>query len=190
MAIAPAPGKQARRQKRLPAFEQFFAFRRLAPPATTPPIAFTPDSKSILFSSDISGQFNIWRVHGVDRALREAWERGAVVAGSSAGGICWFEGGVTDSFGPELAPLRDGVGLLAGTFCPHYDSEHTRRATYHRLVGEGLPAGYAADDGVGLHFHGPDLVEAVRSRAGGRAFRVEHDGDAVTETALPVRPLD
>jgi dipeptidyl aminopeptidase/acylaminoacyl peptidase len=62
MAIAPAPAKQARRQKRLPAFEQFFAFRRLAPPATTPPIAFTPDSKSILFSSDISGQFNIWRV--------------------------------------------------------------------------------------------------------------------------------
>ncbi len=132
----------------------------------------------------------IWRVHGFDRAVREAWEGGVVLAGSSAGMICWFEAGVTDSFGPELAPLRDGLGLLAGSFCPHYDSEEARRDTYLRLVEQGLPAGYAADDGVGLHFRGTELVETISSRAGGRAFRVERTGDGVTETPLPVRHLD
>jgi dipeptidase E len=132
----------------------------------------------------------IWRVHGVDSALREAWEAGAVLAGWSAGAICWFEGGGTDSFGPELVPLDDGIGLLAGTFCPHYDSEAERPPTYRRLVGEGLPAGYAVDDGVGLHFRGPEPAEAVSSRRDGRAFRVGRSGDGVTETALPVRYLD
>jgi dipeptidase E len=132
----------------------------------------------------------IWRVHGIDSALREAWEAGAVLAGWSAGAICWFEGGVTDSFGPELVPLDDGVGLLAGTFCPHYDSEEERPPTYRTLVGAGLPAGYAADDGVALHFRGSELAEAVSSRRGGRAFRVEPSGDGVSETALPVRYLD
>jgi dipeptidase E len=132
----------------------------------------------------------IWRIHGVDDALREAWRAGAVLAGWSAGAICWFEGGVTDSFGPELAALRDGLGFLSGSFCPHYDSEVERRATYQRLVGEGLPAGYAAEDDVALHFRGTDLAEAVSSRADGGAFRVERSGDGVTETALPVRHLD
>ena len=132
----------------------------------------------------------IWRVHGLDGALREAWRAGAVLAGWSAGAICWFEGGVTDSFGPELAALRDGLGFLGGSFCPHYDSEAERRGTYQRLVGEGLPAGYAADDGVGLHFRGTELAEAVGSRSGSRAFRVARSGDGVTENALPVRHLD
>jgi peptidase E len=132
----------------------------------------------------------IWRVHGVDDALREAWQAGSVLAGWSAGAICWFEAGVTDSFGPELARLEDGLGFLSGSFCPHYDSEEARPPTYRRLVGEGLPAGYAADDGVGLHFRGTELAEAVSARPGGRAFRVERSGDGVTETALPVRHLD
>jgi dipeptidase E len=132
----------------------------------------------------------VWRVHGVDDALREAWEAGAVLAGWSAGAICWFEGGVTDSFGPQLAGLDDALGFLSGSFCPHYDSEGERRGTYQRLVADGLPAGYAADDGVGLHFRGTELAEAVSSRSDGRAFRVERAGDGVTETALPVRHLD
>jgi peptidase E len=132
----------------------------------------------------------IWRLHGVDAALREAWEAGVVLAGWSAGAICWFEAGVTDSFGPELAPLDGGLGFLAGSFCPHYDSEEQRRATYQRLVDEGLRAGYAADDGVGLHFEGVELADAVSSRPGGRAFRVERAGDGVIEAALPVRYLD
>jgi dipeptidase E len=132
----------------------------------------------------------IWRVHGVDEALREAWQAGAVLAGWSAGAICWFEAGVTDSFGPELARLDDGLGFLRGSFCPHYDSEAERRGTYQRLVAEGLPAGYAAEDGVALHFRSTELAEAVSSRGDGRAFRVEPSGDGVAETALPVRHLD
>jgi dipeptidase E len=127
----------------------------------------------------------IWRVHGVDTVLREAWERGIVLAGTSAGSICWFEAGVTDSFGEELAPLRC-LGFLPGSNCPHYDSEPERRPTYRRLVDAGeLPPGLAAEDGVGLHFVGTELAEAVAGRPDGRAFRV---GPGVEE-ALPVRRL-
>jgi dipeptidase E len=132
----------------------------------------------------------IWRLHGVDAALREGWEAGTVLAGASAGAICWFEASVTDSFGPELVELRDCLGFLAGSFCPHYDSEEERPPMYRRLVGAGLPAGYAVDDGVGLHFRGAELAEAVSSRRGGRAFRVERSGAGVAETALPVHYLD
>ena len=127
----------------------------------------------------------IWHVHGVDSVLREAWEGGIVLAGISAGSICWFEAGVTDSFGEELASLRC-LGFLRGSNCPHYDTESARRPTYRRLVGSGeLPPGLAADDGVGLHFVGTELAEAVSSQPAGRAFRV--DGD--DETPLPVRYL-
>ena len=77
----------------------------------------------------------VWRVHGLDSILVEAWRAGVVLAGLSAGAICWFEAGVTDSFGPSLGPLRDGLGLLPGSMCPHYDGEPLRRPTYQRLVG-------------------------------------------------------
>ena len=84
----------------------------------------------------------IWRAHGFDRVLREAWEAGVVLTGSSAGMICWFESGVTDSFGPQLAAIRDGLGLLPGSCCPHYDDEELRRPVYRGLVDRGeLPAG-------------------------------------------------
>ena len=128
----------------------------------------------------------IWRLNGVDAALREAWEAGAVLAGWSAGTICWFDAGVTDSFGPDLAPLEGCLGFLRGSFCPPYDSEPGRRASYERLVSAGLPGGYAAEDGVGLRFVGTELAEAVSSRPDGRAFRVERSGDGVTETPLTV----
>ena len=82
----------------------------------------------------------VWRVHGVDRALRRAWESGVVMAGVSAGAICWFEGGTTDSFGPDLAGLSDGLGFLPGSFSPHYDGEPGRRPLFRRLVGGGGPA--------------------------------------------------
>jgi peptidase E len=119
----------------------------------------------------------IWRVHGVDRILREAWERGIVLAGISAGSICWFEAGVTDSFGDELASL-DCLGFLTGSNCPHYDSEPERRPTYRRLVDSGeLAPGLAADDGVGLHYTGTALAEAVGARAGAGAYRVERGGE-------------
>jgi peptidase E len=127
----------------------------------------------------------LWRLHGVDEALRAAWERGAVLGGVSAGANCWFEASVTDSFGPRLAPLPDGVGLLPGSFCPHYDGEELRRPTYTALVADGFPPGYAADDGAALHFAGTELVEVVASRPGAHAYRVEQG----SETALEARML-
>src|SRR5438132_10757134 len=127
----------------------------------------------------------IWRVHGFDEILREAWEAGVVLTGWSAGMICWFEAGVTDSFGPQLEGMRDGLGWLAGSACPHYDGEELRRPVYTRLVAEGFPPGVAADDGVGLHYVGTELTEAVSVREGSRAYRVAADG----EEPLPVRLL-
>jgi dipeptidase E len=126
----------------------------------------------------------IWRAHGFDQVLREAYEQGIVLAGSSAGMICWFEAGVTDSFGPQLSGLRDGLGFLAGSACPHYDEEELRRPTYRRLVDEEiLPPGYAADSGVGLHFVDGALVEVVSAREETTAYRVERG----REDALPAR---
>jgi dipeptidase E len=126
----------------------------------------------------------IWRVHGFDDILREAYERGILLAGSSAGMICWFEAGVTDSFGPQLSGLRDGLGLLAGSACPHYDDEELRRPIYRRLVDEeGFPAGYAADSGVGLHFVDGELTEVLTAREEATAYRVERD----REEALTAR---
>jgi peptidase E len=130
----------------------------------------------------------IWRVHGVDRALRDAWEAGVVLAGSSAGMICWFEAGITDSFGRRLAPLRDGLGFLPGSACPHYDGEERRRPVYRQAVEDGFPAGYAADDGVGLHFTGTELREAVSARSG-TAYRVERRDEQLVEEEVPARSL-
>jgi len=132
----------------------------------------------------------IWRVHGVDRALRRAWEAGVVLAGLSAGGNCWFESATTDSFGP-LAALKDGLGLLPGSFCPHYDSEPARRPTFQRLIADGsLPDGHAAEDGAALVFRGTTLAEAVVSRPGARAYRVTRGaGDSAEESELPTRYL-
>jgi len=126
----------------------------------------------------------IWRVHGFDAILREAWEAGVVLAGWSAGMICWFEAGVTDSFGPQLEGMRDGLGFLPGSACPHYDGEGERRPVYSRLVGEGFPAGLAADDCVALRFDGTDLAEVVSSRAGSRAYRVTPEGEEPLEARL------
>jgi dipeptidase E len=125
----------------------------------------------------------IWRVHGFDRILREAWDAGVLLFGASAGMICWFEAGVTDSFGPELEGMRDGLGVLAGSACPHYDGEALRRPRYRELVDSGFPEGIAADDGVGLHYVGTDLREVVTCRPGASAYRVTREG----EERLPAR---
>jgi len=126
----------------------------------------------------------IWRVHGFDAILREAWEAGIVLAGWSAGMICWFEAGVTDSFGPQLEGMRDGLGFLPGSACPHYDGEGERRPVYTRLVGDGFPAGFAADDCVALRFDGTELAETVTSRAGSRAYRVSAEGEEPIDARL------
>jgi peptidase E len=127
----------------------------------------------------------IWRLHGFDEILREAWEAGIVLTGGSAGMICWFEASVTDSFGPQLEGLRDGLGFLPGSACPHYDGEELRRPTYRKLVDEGLPPGIAADDGVALHYEGTELAEVVSVREGATAYRVEPG----SETPLPALQL-
>jgi dipeptidase E len=137
-----------------------------------------------------ANMLGIWRVHGVDRALRRAWETGVVLAGLSAGSNCWFECATTDSFGP-LAALPDGLGLLAGSHCPHFDGEAARRPTYHRLIASGeLPDGLAADDGAALVFHGTELAEVVASRPAARGYRVVRGpGGEAIETELPTRYL-
>lgn len=152
-----------------------------------------PDLREHVLSRDVvvvsggntANMLAIWRVHGFDRVLREAWEQGVVLTGGSAGMICWFEACVTDSFGPQLEGLRDGLGFLAGSACPHYDGEERRRPVYRGLVDDGFPAGIAAEDGVALRYEGTELAEAVTCRPGARAFRVEPG----TETPLETREL-
>ena len=132
----------------------------------------------------------VWRVQGLDRILVRAWDAGVVLAGTSAGANCWFERSSTDSFGP-LAALNDGLGLLAGSFSPHYDGEAARRPLFRHLIGHGvLPDGYASDDGAALVFRDRDLVEVVASLPAARGYRVVRgpDGEAI-ETGLPTRYL-
>jgi len=122
----------------------------------------------------------IWRVHGFDAILREAWEAGVVLAGWSAGAICWFEAGVTDSFGPQLGGM-DCLGFLPGSACPHYDGEALRRPRYADLLREGLPAGIAIDDNVAVRFDGTEVAEVVTAREGASAYRVSPDGEEALE---------
>jgi dipeptidase E len=131
----------------------------------------------------------MWRVHGLDTLLHEAWRRGAVLSGVSAGMLCWFRAGMTDSFG-GVERLDDGLALLDVSACPHYDSEPGRRPAYHRAIADGLVPGYAADDGAALHFAGTTFVEAVSSRPEAAAWRVELVSGRVIETRLPVRLLN
>jgi dipeptidase E len=133
----------------------------------------------------------VWRGHGVDVALRAAWEAGVVLAGVSAGANCWFEASTTDSFLLRRAdPLADGLGVLAGSFCPHYDSEPERRPRFHEHVASGaLPPGLAADDFAAVHFTGTEIAGAVASRPGAGVYRVRRESDAAVEESLPVRRL-
>jgi peptidase E len=131
----------------------------------------------------------LWRVHGLDRLLRDAWMRGATLCGVSAGMLCWFRGGLTDSFG-GMEALHDGLGFLDATACPHYDGEALRRPTYQRLVEDGtLPWGYAADDRAAVHFHGTEFVEAISSHPDAGVYRVERVDGQMKETRLETRYL-
>jgi peptidase E len=129
----------------------------------------------------------VWRMHGLDVVLREAWEAGVVLCGVSAGMNCWFEASTTDSFDlAHLAPLHDGLGLLPGSACPHYDGEPQRRPLYRGLVESGaFPPGHAADDAAALVFEGTTVREVVCTQAGSTAYRVTADG----EEALAARLL-
>jgi dipeptidase E len=133
---------------------------------------------------------DVWRREGVDRAMREAWEGGAILTGGSAGGLCWFEGGTTDSFGPELKVLHDGLGFLPGSFCPHYDAEDDRKPLFHQAILDGtLSTGYAVWNRVMLRFDGTELVGALSSEEGGQALKVYKDGDKIVEEPIPTEFL-
>jgi dipeptidase E len=126
----------------------------------------------------------LWREWELDHILREAWKSGIILCGISAGAICWFEQGTTDSIPGRLTPLSC-LGFLPGSLCPHYDSEPERRPTYHALVGAGTVVdGYAGDDGVAFHFRGRRLHRIVGSRLTARAYRVERVGSTARETEV------
>lgn len=159
-------------------------------PATTKDLARFVAEQDVFYvgGGNTANLLALWRTHGLDRLLREACDAGAVLSGVSAGMICWFQASVTDSFG-GLAPLNDGLGFLPGSACPHYDGEPERKPTYHRLIADGFPAGYAADDGAALHFTGAKLVGAVSSRPHAHAYHVELRDGKVVEERLAVKFL-
>ncbi len=149
------------------------------------------DLRTLILSQDIvyvgGGSMRnllaIWREHGLDLLLREAWEAGVVLAGLSAGGMCWFEHGITRSAGrPQPAPA---LGFLPGSLSVHYDGDPIRRPAYLDAVERGtIPGGYGADDGVGLLFEGTQLRRIVSSRPGTHAYRVQRRGGQGAETVL------
>jgi dipeptidase E len=176
--------------------DKFFEAFRTLPGTPTYLSLFKPpttDLRSFVFEQDVIyvGGGNtrallvLWREWGLDAILRDAWQSGVVMAGISAGSICWFEQGLSDSVIPgDLAPLAC-LGFLPGSNCPHYDGEPERRPAYHRLIKEGtLAAGHAADDGAALHFVGRELKGVVSSREAARAYSVRRVGTDVEEIPL------
>ena len=136
---------------------------------------------------NVVSMLGAWRAHGLDSILRRAWRRGIVLCGPSAGSLCWFAESLSAFHG---APRRvRGLGLLPYSNCVHYDAEPARRAEYHRFVATGMRPGFAAEDGVALHFRGTLLERTVSSRPDGRAYRVEPAGGSVVEVPLDVAHL-
>jgi len=157
----------------------------------------TPEIRSFLLNQDVIyvGGGNtktllaVWRDWGVTEILRETWEAGVVLTGVSAGAICWFEQGLTDSFSNELRPL-DCLGFLPGSCCPHYDGEPQRRPSYHRLLASGeINAGVAIEDWTGVHFIGSELHRVIASKRGARAYSIRAVYGSVQEVPLPVEYL-
>jgi len=139
----------------------------------------------------VAGLLAMWELHGVGAMLREAWQAGVVLTGVSAGSICWHVGGTTDSFGPDLQPVTNGLALIPFSNGVHYDSEEQRRPRFQQLIRDGvLPAGYATDDGVGLLYRNTEFVEALTETDGAAAYHVARDaaGDVV-ETVIDPRAL-
>src|SRR3954452_19466710 len=131
---------------------------------------------------NVLSMLGTWRAHGLDAVLAEAWRRGVVLCGLSAGALCWFAEALTAFHGPPT--IVQGLGLLPSSNCVHYDAEPSRRQEYLRFVGDGVRPGFAADDGAALHFRGTALADVVSSRPCAGAYRVEPDGTGVRETPL------
>ena len=169
------------------------AFRQLpCRPTHIPLFARTPDLKTVLLEQDViyvgggntKSMLAVWREWEIPELLRRAWQSGTVLAGISAGAICWFETGLTDSSGTGLYPLS-GLGILSGACCPHYDGEPERRPALRRLVEHGtIPSALALDDGAAAHFVNGELANIVSSRPHARAYRVERLDGQVHETVL------
>ncbi|MFF8788422.1 Type 1 glutamine amidotransferase-like domain-containing protein [Streptomyces sp. NPDC015125] len=147
------------------------------------------DLRSFVLDQDIvyvgggntANMLAVWRVHGLDAVLREAYAAGVLLCGISAGACCWFESAFSDSFGPPV-PLSDGLGLLPGSLCPHYDGEPERRPGYLAAVNDrSLPGGWAVDDGAAGVFADGRLVDVVTRRPGATLHRVSVGGDGSPE---------
>ena len=154
----------------------------------------TPDLRNYLLNQDVifvgggntKSMLAVWRDWGVPEILHEAWESGIVLTGVSAGAICWFEQGVTDSWAGELRPI-DCLGFLPGSCCPHYDGEVDRRPSYHRLLASGqISAGVAIEDWTGVHYQETEVHRVVASKAGARAYRLRVVNGSVQEVPLSV----
>ena len=126
----------------------------------------------------------IWRAQGLAEVLPRVLAQGTIACGVSAGGLCWFERGITDSYGPGLNPLSNGLGFLPGSFCPHYDSDPRRPHQYQEFVRTTGVPGIAVDDGVGLHYVDGTLQRIVSSRPAAMAWRIQ-PGDARPECVEP-----
>lgn len=152
----------------------------------------TPDLRSLLLDQDViyvgggntKSMIAVWRDWGVIEILREAWHSGIVLTGVSAGAICWFEQGLTDSFSDGLRVL-DGLGFLPGSCCPHYDGEAQRRPSLHKLLASGeISAGVAIEDWTGVHFIGDEIHKVITSKRGARAYSMRAAHGSVQEVPL------
>ena len=166
-------------------------------PSHLPFFSRTPDLRATLLDQDViyvgggntKSMLAVWQGWGVMEILREAWERGIVLAGISAGAICWFEQGITDSVSGNLSVL-DCMGFLPGSCCPHYDGEPERRPAFHEFLGSGqVRAGWAVDDSAAVHFMGTQLHRVVSSRPNARVYRMTCESGVGVETPLPTEYL-
>ena len=166
-------------------------------PSHVPLFRRTPDLKQALSTQDViyvgggntKSMLAVWRDWDIPRLLRRAWNNGTVLTGISAGAICWFRTGVTDSWGKGLRGLPC-LGFLPGTCCPHYDGEPERRPALRRLVAKGeVAAALALDDGAGAHFVGRTLSRIVSSRPHARGYAVRRSGSLAVEEVLPAHLL-
>ena len=152
----------------------------------------TPELRSFIFDHDViyvgggntKSMLAVWKDWGLDVLLREAWERGIILCGISAGAICWFQKGITDSFADDLVVL-DCLGFLKGSCCPHFDGEVERRPSFHSLLSRNqIMPGYALDDGAGIHLVGDDVLRVVVSRPNAKAYRMQFRNGSVVEEPL------
>ena len=195
--VAFVPTASGDAQSRLDRF--YPAFTKLgAVPAHLPFFRRTPELRSFVLEQDLiyvgggntRSMLAVWREWGLPDLLREAWQGGTVLVGVSAGAICWFEQGVTDSSADSLESI-DCLGLLPGSCCPHYDGEAERRPGYHAMLAEGrIRAGIAIDDEAAVHFVGDRARHVVSARSGATAYRVESVGGEVSERPLDAEHLD